>query len=262
MSPPLPALAFDLSHADLTHLHRTYAPRANVAHFAQKFAAPFDATRFGDLEAEVGPDAAPKVIASLLANAKRGLSPDALAARFVEEMERHAEAWDAQIPHLPAPLAARLAAVTPRLAGGPLRCGLSVSADSGDFRVEVRAFRVPALLISYGSIKVKHFERDRKGRFDEARADHLEASGTVFLGAVGGPVQAIAVSKQESNSKKVRAQFVYAGLATIPFVEGCGGTSPNGALWACACSGRKDAVDQGGGGDGGPGGDGGIIDGG
>lgn len=252
-----PGLLFDLTEPDLVAALTRYAPKASLRRARAMLSAPFRVDRFPDLVREVGPDAAPKVLAGLWAQARLGVTPDALARHFTAEMERYAGLWDAKEQDVRE--TARPGAL--RLAGGPVRCGQAVTEDSGAFRVKVNATRISAVILSYGSIRVDHYKRNSNGKYKDEKADRLEVQATVFIGAAGGPIDAIPISKVEQHAKKARASFTYGGFAEVPFVEGCGGVSAGSPLWACACSGNRPGDGGSGGGFGG-GGSGGIDDGG
>lgn len=250
---------FDLSDAELRTVLEHYAPRASVEGVRSRFSKP-GLAEFGDLAREVGPEAGPKVLASLWVQARRGVTPEALALHFSAEIERYAELWEAE--QAGAGHEAALVGV-PRSANDvPLVCGPARNADSGVFRVKLNTTRVPALLVSYGSVRVDHYKRNSKGKYKDAKAARLEVQGSVLMDFGDGVAQEFPVAKVETNEKKAKASFTYGGLAQVPFVFGCGGVSANSPLWTCACSGNNpNGGDGGDGGFGGPG-DGGIIDGG
>ena len=257
-----PALLFELTESELVTALARYSPDAPMKRVRDFLRPPFQVDRFPNLAGEIGPLAVPKVLASLWAQVRLGVTPDALAKHFAAEMDRHADLWDAE--QAEAGVNTALQGV-PRALGGPIKCGPASRADDGVFRVKVNTTRVWGIVVSYGSVRVDHFKRNSSGKYKEEKAARLEVEGTAFAGISGGPVQSFELAKVETNAKKCKAHFTFVGLVDIPFVEGCGGVSSNSPLWTCACSGNNPGQNPDLGGEfPGPGGfnDGGIVDGG
>jgi len=260
--PQPPALLFELTEPELVTALGRYAPEAPMKRVREFLRPPFKAERFANLAGEVGPNFVPKVLASLWAQARLGVTPEVLARHFQTEVERYADLWDAE--QVAAGVDLSLQSV-PRILGGPIKCGPAARADDGAFRVKVNATHVWGVLVSYGSVRVDHYKRNSSGNYKDEKAARLEVEGTAFVGISGGPVEPVELAKVETNAKKCKATFTYLGLAEIPFVEGCGGVSRNSPLWTCACAGNKPGQNPDLGGDfpggGGPGGTS-IVDGG
>ena len=227
-----PNLLFELTEPELVTALARYAPDAPIARVREFLRPPFRIERFPNIAGEVGPTAAPKILASLWAQARRGVAPEALARHVAAEMERYSEAWEAEQAAAGVDLALQSPPVT---LGGPVKCGPAIHADSGAFRIKLNTTRFWAILVSYGSVRVDHFKKNNNGKYKDEKAARLEVVGTAFVGIAGGPVQPVELAKVETNEKKCKAVFTYAGLADIPFAEGWGGVRSNSPVGACAC---------------------------
>jgi hypothetical protein len=243
---------FDLTDAEISAVRRRYAPSTSLEDLRHVVRPPFDCARHGELCQEVGSERGQAVLESMWRDARAGLmTRDELDDAVEVDLAQQAAAeFDARFP-LGAPAGDPYFGAL----GGVPGCDRTVTVESGDRRVRVRATLINLGLGSRGSVGVTHFALNANGRWRRASIPTIEADGTVIVSiATGGPAQSIAIEDARTNSSRAVAAFTYVGTGSVPFVEGCGGVSPSSPLWACACSGTFPGGGGGGGSGGGSGG--------
>ena len=232
---------FGLSEREIDEIMTHYSPRGyDRETVLRQMAEPFDCRHFGDLCREIGEDAAYRVLAGAWSMARMRYSLEKIELAVESDIEDLRARWFER--NYPDGVPDRDAYWEPMSAAS---CPETASATSGDFRIVNRSRRWNYIFSATGQVKVEHFKRSWTGNWNAAKADRLEVEGEVFVKFPGWSPFVFPVSKVVYDEKTAaKAHTVGFGIpaATVPYVEGCGGTSPSSVLYACTCNGTEPPI--------------------
>ncbi len=235
---------FRLTDEEINEVMNRYYPRGyDRDAVLRQMSEPFDCENFGDLCSEVGRDYAYRVVESVWSKARMGFPIEMIYRSAEGEIDNFT------IRYLEETYPLGISDKDPfwgeeRSASSSNSCSPSLSATSGDFRILTQSKRRNFAVTVWGRVKVDHFKKNLFGNFKLEKADRLEVEGTVFLKVAGFDVTEHAIADVKYDAKGMAASYAYGGLtvASVPFVEGCGGVGPNSILWACTCSGTLPSI--------------------
>ena len=206
----------------------------------RQMAEPFDCGNFGDLCREVGEDYAYRMLEGAWSQARMRY-PIAVIDRTMEhQIEDYGLRWFERLYPDDVPDSDPYWGETRSAAS----CTDTASATSGDFRIVQTSRRYNYALGATGRVKVEHFKKNVWGNWNLSKADRLEVEGTVFVKFPGWSPFVFDVSDVEYDKKNAAASHTDFGVpgVSVPYVEGCGGTSQISVLYVCTCSGTEPAI--------------------
>jgi hypothetical protein len=232
---------YGLTEREIDEIMIHYSPRGHDRDAVlRQMAAPFDCRQFGDLCREIGEDSADRVLAGAWSMARMRYPLDKIERAVESDIEDLRSRWFER--NYPDGVPDRDAYWEPMSSTG---CRDTATATSGDFRIVNTSRRYNYIFSATGRVKVEHFKRSWTGNWNAVKADRLEVEGEVFVKFPGWSPFVFPVSRVEYDEKTAaKGHTVGFGIpaATIPYVEGCGFTTPTSSLFACTCSGEEPPI--------------------
>jgi len=232
---------FRLSEQEIDETMTYYSPKGYDRDLVlRQMSEPFDCRYFGDLCREIGQDSAYRVLESAWSMARMRYSLEKIELSVGADIDDLHARWFER--NYPDGVPDRDPYWEPMSAAA---CLDTATATSGDFRVVNTSRRWNYVFSATGRVKVEHFKKSITGNWNASKADRLEVEGEVFVKFPGWSPFVFPVSMVEYDVKNTaKAHTVAFGIpaATIPYVEGCGGTSKISALYVCTCTGTEPPI--------------------